>query len=197
MIKSKAILKDGANFNFGSEILIDNIDIAPIHFENIYNNQKKLFPNKSEDEIKYSTEQILTNEKIITKIFDYLIPMFDFTIEKEEFLSNYEKFKKYSKNPHPNKKQNLVIINYIERIFKQQMIIDYFVQYYNPELLPSDEEIKKKIDVFKNLTGKNINTFDNENGILIAKETICQQNFVDWIKNKYKIKISTGNHLNS
>jgi len=186
-------LKNNANFEFGKEIIIRDLvitkEVYAIHMQKF----KTSFPNEKPEIIQKKVEALLSREYVIGAIFDHLITLFEFNLDKSEFDKNVETFKKNTQTSEVSSKENAIVVKYIERLLKQQLIINYFVEKYEPKLFPTKEEAYKMLDDYYLETNKAIRELKSEEGIMAVQDTICQQKFVEWITKKFTVKFELNN----
>lgn len=185
---SKSFLRAGSNFEFGKEIMIQKMIVQKEIFLSHEQKLKETFPNDSPEVTKSKAEGLIFREYTIGAIFDFLIPLFDYKIDPVELAHNIKSFKTNTGNLTPSKKDDEKITFYIDRLLKQQLVIEYFVEHVNKTLFPSKEDAIAMLDAYYKESNKSIRELKTEQGIIIIQDTICQERFSEWIKNQYKIK---------
>lgn len=190
---SSLTLKQNANFEFGKQIIIRDLVISKEIYDNHIQKFRISFPKDSLETTKYKVESLLSREYIIGAIFDHLITLFSFNLDKVEVDKNVEVFKKNTQTATVKKVESEMIVKYIERLLKQQLIINYFVEKYEPKLFPTKEESYVVLEDYYKKTNKTIRELKSEQGILAVQDTICQERFVEWITKKFVVKFELNN----
>lgn len=185
---SSLALKPNANFEFGKEIIIRDLVITKNIYDDHVQKYRTSFPKDSPEVTKKKVEALLSREYIIGAIFDHLIPLFNFNLDKTEFDKNVETFKINTQTSEISSKENEMIIKYIDRLLKQQLIINYFVANHEPKLFPTKEESYKVLEDYYKKTNKAIRELKSGIGIVAVQDTICQERFVEWITKKFLVK---------